>query len=271
MKKNPELCAPDKKYKDDSCFTIDSLYKIANAYNNHSSIKNKKKIPLVLDKKFLVSELYDRLKHVCKDQLCWIKQDFVKNLKDSEINDYTFRPKGPKNSLKWLNTNNINQVIKQYYKLYPEFIFFGAIPIDFDDLSFLGIKDLNFDELSDNNIHKLGFVFNLDEHWKNGSHWVALYSDIKTNEVYFFDSYGLKPEPRINTLMNRIENYCKKKCKNPIVKYNKIRHQFKNSECGVYSTNFILRLLKGETFNDITNNITNDDAIRKCRQIYFNS
>ena len=53
------------------------------------------------------------------------------------------------------------------------------------------------------------------------------------------------------------------------VNYNKVRHQFKNSECGVYSVNFILRILKGETFDYICNNITSDDQINECRKFYF--
>ena len=268
---NQEICAPGKEYTESSCLSLDSLIKIAEAYNEHIAIKNKKVIPMIFEKRFLVKEIHKRLKHICKDQLCWIKQDFVKRLRDTEINDYTFRPSGPSNNLNWLNTDNINKVIKQYYKLYSDFRFFGAVPIDFDDLPILGISNLDFEELYQNNIHKLGFVFNLDEHWKSGSHWVAMYSNIKTNEIYFFDSYGIIPDKRIDALIKRIESFCKEKTgKNPIVKYNKIRHQFKNTECGVYSINFILRLLKGETFNEITNNITNDDLMSKCRKIYFN-
>jgi hypothetical protein len=53
------------------------------------------------------------------------------------------------------------------------------------------------------------------------------------------------------------------------IKYNKTRHQYKNSECGVYSVNFILRLLKGETFDHICNNITTDDAVNECRKKYY--
>jgi hypothetical protein len=53
------------------------------------------------------------------------------------------------------------------------------------------------------------------------------------------------------------------------VRYNKKQHQFKNSECGVYSINFIIRLLKGETFNEITENITKDDEMNNCRNVYF--
>jgi hypothetical protein len=53
------------------------------------------------------------------------------------------------------------------------------------------------------------------------------------------------------------------------VRYNKIQHQFKNSECGVYSMNFIIRILEGDTFDDIINNITNDDKMNENRNIYF--
>lgn len=266
-KEKKESCAPSKKYSEGSCLTLESLIKITQSYNE----KFNDKIPMIYDKSFLVKELHNRLKNICNDQICWIKQDFVKNLKDDDINYNTFRFKGPKNSLKWLNTDNINKIIKQYYYLYDDFKFFGAVPIDFDDLPILGIKDLNFNDLLTKNINRLGFVFNLDEHWKSGSHWVALYADISKDQIYFFDSYGLKPEKRIRRLMKRISKFCENKSGNkPEIKYNKVRHQFKGTECGVYSTNFILRLLKGETFNDITNNITNDDKISKCRLEYFN-
>ena len=53
------------------------------------------------------------------------------------------------------------------------------------------------------------------------------------------------------------------------VRYNKKQHQFKNSECGVYSMNFIIRLLNGETFDNIIGNITKDEAMNECRQVYF--
>ena len=32
---------------------------------------------------------------------------------------------------------------------------------------------------------KIGIVFNLDKHNQPGSHWVALYTDLKANQVYF--------------------------------------------------------------------------------------
>jgi hypothetical protein len=148
-----------------------------------------------------------------------------------------------------------------------------------------------------NKKYKIGFVLNLDKHNQSGSHWVALYSDLKNKQVYFFDSYGIKPKKEIVKLISMIaywidinnnksciydditftkhdilkfskEGGCEK-FKDIDIQYNTIRHQFKNSECGVYSVNFILRLLNGHCFEKITTNITTDDEINNCREIYF--
>ena len=53
------------------------------------------------------------------------------------------------------------------------------------------------------------------------------------------------------------------------IDYNRNRHQYKNSECGVYSLNFILRLLNGNKFNDIVSKKVLDDEINQCRDKYF--
>ena len=114
-------------------------------------------------------------------------------------------------------------------------------------------------------INKIGIVFNLDEHWQSGSHWVALYCNLEKSQIFFFDSYGKRPEKRIRDLVKKIsrwchnkhnckvtcsisdnsESYMRKNSKNNIedklnVEYNRNRHQYKNSECGVYSLNFIM-------------------------------
>jgi hypothetical protein len=282
---NNEQCAPNIKNDGISCLSLEKLIKIVNAYNDNAKKNNKNQIIIKNNKKYLIKELTSRLKDVCKSQVCWLNLNFVKLLNDKDIQEYTFRPVGPRDVRDWLSTLDIDNIINQYYKIYFDFIFFGAIPIDFDDLPQLGIKDLDFNKLINDKKTKIGIVFNLDEHYKSGSHWVALYADIdpnKDNYIYYFDSYGIPPEKRIKILIDRIYNFCsnnKQSFKkqnggklNKIVKYeyNNIRHQFKGSECGVYSINFILRLLKGEKFKDITTNITTDDEISKCRQVYFN-
>lgn len=293
-------CAPTKNYEEGSCFTLESLTRMAKAWNMQIQNKKFKGNPIEIkeSKRHLVAELTNRLSDVCDDQICWLKQDFIKELNDQELQDHTFRPEGPQGRFTWLNTTNINEIMEQHEKKYSDFKFYGAVPIDFDEIPGYGIKNLNFDQLVKSGIRRIGFVFNFDEHWQSGSHWVAMFGDLVKGQVYYFDSYGTRPKKRIRNLVNRISkwyydrniegikqnadtetmteasfmnpskpNYIEKKVKN--IKFNQSRHQFKGSECGVYSVNFILRLLKGETFEFICDNITLDDQVNKCRETYF--
>jgi hypothetical protein len=293
MSKN-DKCAPSKNFKDGSCFEIKDLQLIAKSYNQRN--KGKDKINISDDKKSLVDQIDKKLKNVCNDQVCWLRQDFVKQIESNEIHKNTFKPIGPKGKYEWLSTTHINEVIEQYMDKHKDFIFLGAVPIDFDDLPVLGISDLSFKELQGGGKDKIGIIFNLDEHYKTGSHWVALYADLKNYNVYFFDSYGKKPEKRIRKFVSRIVKYMYnkkyhkdlhvkkvisdikggslnkeifKELKNLDVDYNKVRHQFKNSECGVYSINFILRLLDGQTFKHISLHKTYDDKMNENRKEYF--
>jgi hypothetical protein len=77
---------------------------------------------------------------------------------------------------------------------------------------------------------------------------------------------------KINEKYKKFENnpYIKKIIDgNFDIRYNNIQHQFKNSECGVYSINFIVRLVQGENFDNVINNITYDDKMNENRKIYF--
>ena len=45
-----------------------------------------------------------------------------------------------------------------------------------------------------NKIKKGAYVINLDEYKNTGTHWVSLF--VKTNEVIYFDSFGLEHIPK---------------------------------------------------------------------------
>ena len=96
-----------------------------------------------------------------------------------------------------------------------------------------------------------------------------MFADLEKGQCYYFDSYGIPPEKEVRVLMGRISKYIKSKGKEPIVDYNKTQHQKKGTECGVYSMAFILRMLKGESLNDIQKTRVPDDEINKCRKKYF--
>ena len=287
-------CAPSKNFSDGTCFTLDALKKIGQTYNDKIGKYNNTNIPIVDNKKILLKEISQRIKHCGNDQLCWFKEEWFKNLKnDVEIYHNTFRPKGPLERYKWFNTHNINNILSQYEYKYLDFEYLGAVPIDFESLPVLGIANINFDKLVKNGKTKIGMVINLDEHWQTGSHWVALFANLVKNQIYYFDSYGIRPPPRIINFIKKIALWCYNrnivqneyninydteskfltKYKNKYekildIQYNKTRHQYENSECGVYSVNFILRLLEDEDINKFKKP-TSDKVINKCREVYF--
>jgi hypothetical protein len=292
-------CAPSKQYTDGSCFTIKSLQKIVEAHNRWVGGNSNRLIKISDSKEELVTELTNRITNCGDNQLCWLDIDWIKQIKDYDIHNNTFRPKGPQGRFKWLSTTNINDIVGQYEKKYTDFKFLGAVPLDFEDLDVLGIGNLDLDQLYNSGKKKIGIVINLDEHWKSGSHWVGLYANIESNDIFYFDSYGIPPEDKITMFVKKLALWCYKRNKLGIqygssndkelldtesifmrdkknkyeekmnITFNKRRHQFKNSECGVYSVNFILRLLKGESFTNICDNITTDDQVNECRKTYF--
>lgn len=277
--KEEQKCAPGKQFEAGSCITLEVLIEMVKAYN----INNDKKIKLSCKnetlhprryKKYLLKKIGDRYKNVCDSQLCWTQQDFIKKMNDVmrlELEKFTLRPTGPNGRFEWLNTINIDETMEQYELLHKNFLFLGSVPMDFQEIKQEGIYDLDLEKCKKDGITKLGIIFNLDEHWKGGSHWVASYADIENGQVYYFDSYGTHPEKRVMKLLEKISNYYEnnnpnKKCD---VRYNKKRNQYKNSECGVYSINFILELLNGKTFDEIENNPIPDDDINMLRTKIF--
>ena len=84
MTKENNKCAPSKSYSDGSCFTLDQLRNMAISFNKFVDAKQMdgNKITIDDNKRGLVLQLTNRLEKKCNDQLCWLKQSFVKALKD---------------------------------------------------------------------------------------------------------------------------------------------------------------------------------------------
>lgn len=279
-------CAPTKyNSKLKSCFTDDQVILLAKAYNKHISMNNLsirrveniayEPINLNLDRKNILRELYKRFESVCgSNEACISKQAFMNELVDGifeEITNKTFRPDGPTRATEWLSTTDINNVMKQYEDVYPDFKFLGAVPLDCDELKYCSLFKIDYDKLKSEGKKKLGVIFNHDKHYEPGSHWVALYMDIKNGSngsIYYADSAGKKP---IDNIIKIIEDFKSQMNGRAIYKYNNIRYQRDNSECGVYSCNFIIRMLAGETFEGIISNPLDFKSINSCRNVYFNN
>lgn len=276
-------CAPGREFEAGSCISLVVLEEMAKAYNNglknkNDTIRISKNIGMLNPQKYklyLVHQLGKRIGSKCTTQKCWSDQDFIKHMNKAariELNKYTFRPDSPQGRFDWLSTFDINDSMEQYEKKYKDFKFFGAVPMDFADLN-SEINNVNYDQLYKNGIKKIGIIFNLDEHNKPGSHWVAMFTDLEKGDIYYFDSFAVRPEKRVRALMRKQARYLQqgrgKKLENIRTDYNATQHQKKNTECGVYSMNFLIRMARGDDFDTLCKNVVTDDQINKCRKIYF--
>lgn len=265
-------CAPGKG-DGVTCFSHGAIMRLARAYNE----KHKDNpIKLTHDKHTIHRELKKRLKNTCNEnEKCWITQPFARTIKDEEIHKRTFLPSGPSRTLDWLSTTHIDEAMYQMRNLYSDFHFLGAVPMDFDDerLSFLGIRDINFGDLYQRGYYRLGIVFNTDESWKPGQHWVAAFIHLEKRQVYYFDSVGMQPEKRVRFFLVRALLFLLRKHRCAFedidIMYNYRPHQRENTECGVYCINWLRRILRGETFLDIIESRMGDDEVSKCRKVYF--
>lgn len=281
-------CAPSKLSEYETtgtCLTLPLLLALTTAFNEHVSQGAAQQRPIapfpitsflgrsnasVLDhKRYLLEQLTDRLKQECDDELCWMDQPFVDRLSSQvqdELRNDTFRPLGPQGQFTWLSTVDLNRVMKQYERKFTDFRYLGALPMDFDELPALGIRNLDFTSLQRGGKKKVGAIFNLDEHNKPGSHWVSLFANLDTRQMYFFDSYGVKPDRRVRALMDRIE-----KAIGPMDKgVNDYRHQYGDSECGLYSLAFILRFLVHDTPTSVRDTFTKLSS-KRIPDSYVNS
>ena len=274
---NKKYCSPRNK-KDSykfTCYTRKSLEKLKKIWNmRHPSSKINTNHP-----KKIWKELSQHMKNTCEKEHCWLEHQCIKNDINKKLFDDNFLTKAP-NSWKddpktWLNTLDIQNVMAQYENKYPNFRFLGASPIDYDtkiynnDCVWDDLCKFNLKNELDNNITKIGVVFNLDKHDKPGSHWVAVYIDTKKKEIYFFCSYGSNPNRQTNKFCKNVQKQAKKLNEDYIIKINKTAHQTGEGECGLYCIYLIINLLKGKSFDKFNETRINQKYMNKRRKKFF--
>jgi Ulp1 protease family, C-terminal catalytic domain/Intraflagellar transport complex B protein 46 C terminal len=192
------------------------------------------------------------------------------------------RPSAPAewsaNSEEWLSSDDIDNCQKYYEKLIPDYYYAGSVPIDFDLHTETGkcivssLCSMSLSKLFKKGYRRVGIVFNTDPHDKGGEHWIASFVDMREELEYpkmvFFDSYGREPEPEIQRLMKRWKEQIDemKVFKKPMkLEYNKIRHQYKNAQCGMYCIYFLHCCL----FDIPMDKQVPDDVIMMMRPMFF--
>jgi hypothetical protein len=192
------------------------------------------------------------------------------------------RPKAPAewalNRYEWLSSDDIEAIEKNYMELFSDYHFVGSVPIDFDlknetrQCIVSTLCSIKLMELYKKGYQKIGIIFNTDPHDGPGQHWVAVFCDIRPELQYprmtYFDSYAMTPEPEIKRLMRRWKEQWdgagvhKEKMK---LTYNKTRHQYKDSECGMYCLYFHYACLVELPMNKKIP----DDVVNSFRNLLF--
>lgn len=268
-------CAPHVEDNRITCYSLDQLKNIAREYNktcpSHRRIKINKQT-----KTQLWHNIRKSLNDRCNNEICWIDQDFINDkrpLKES------FRPKMPKvwkeeNYTTWLNTDDINRVMRQYEKKYPDFLFIGTVPLDCGIDSNLHCQLTNFDvnKAYKNGIKTIGMVYNTGKSWTSGEHWFACFIDLRRKTCSFehYDSYASKPKMEIYNLYERVKKQLKNG-NNMDVKFNmnKVAQQRDFYSCGIYSMFYIIKRLEGKTLSQIDRMKLDTPKMQKLKKEWY--
>ena len=257
-------CAPNRK-GDKTCYTKMQLEKMADILNKQENAKIKGKT-----KEQLWNGIREHLFEECNYEWCWLDNKSIKQLNDKELKEMTFKPAMPeewmKNKYTWLTTTDINKVMRQYENLYEDFRFFGPVPVDCPKDIYCELTNIDLGKLRKRNVKNIGVIFNLDKHNESGSHWVALYVDGTNNRVSYYDSTGSEPPGYIRYFMEMMRRQMPKGVK---VDWNKKKHQFGGSECGVYSMNFLVESLKGKSLRDFEKKSVSDFSVNILRNYFY--
>ena len=272
-------CSPSRQNNGFTCYDNKELLKMRDLWNlRHPDLSIN-----TINPQEIWNTIRDNMSNLCSEESCWLKKLFI-NMDNnfSKLLNYAFAPKAPtswnKNINEWLSSVDIEKVMKQWEIKIPSFVFLGPTPIDFDDkidnerCVWEDLCDFNLDKYIKKNKKKIGIIFNLDPHYKSGSHWVSLFIDIKKEFICYFDSNGIECPKRILKFVERVK---KQGLINNInfrfIENAPKQHQYENTECGMYSLFFNIQLLtesrKPEYFK---NNRISDKEMEKFRPIYFN-
>ena len=271
-------CSPDVNNKNYTCYNNDNLEKMRKLWN----ARHPERIISSNDPIEIWSKLKENIGSACNKESCWLKQKFMEGNISRDLLNYTFSPKSPDswktNKNEWLSSDDILKVMKQYEKFYKCFDFIGPSPIDYDTHKLYG--ECVWEELCKFNLsnelkkgkNKIGIIFNTDPHNKGGEHWICLFINIKKKYIIYFDSVGNYTPTQVNKLIKNIKNQGNAMDLKFKVFKNKLKHQKRDSECGMYCLHVIIELLKDKTDPDeLINKRITDEEMELYRKKYFNS
>lgn len=269
---NKGICAPGSEGSGGICYSKAHLVEMVKSYNETHGDR----ISVNGTKEQLWARISEKMADQCSSredkQICVLEQRFAKEHGLERIKKEAFKPERPISQWAWLTTTDILHVLKQYEVAHDDFVFLGTVPIDFCNISpNTGVCGVDLKKAWNNGKYKIGAVFNTDPSHKSGQHWISMYIDLKAKEINYYDSFGKVPIPTEITQFIKILQ--KQASTIPggrfTTKINTCRHQQNNSECGVYSINFIVERLSGKSWEEVMDDRLLDDQVNKRRKFYF--
>jgi hypothetical protein len=235
-----------------TCYDNDMLHKLRDGWN----VRHPESRIETNDPKEVWTALKDRMKGMCRNEACWMKR--IMDADPAVFN--AFAPEAPdswsRDPDRWLNSDDIENVMKQYEDKFPAFEFLGPSPSDYNARKVAGtcvweeLCNFSLKTYLDSGTRKIGVVFNTDPHTEDGSHWVSMFINIAPDNddssyIFFFDSTGYRPQKEIREFINTVT--AQGRALGIRFKYyeNRKQHQKLNTECGMYSLFMIVNLIEG--------------------------
>ena len=99
---------------------------------------------------------------------------------------------------------------------------------------------------------------------------LTMYLDLKQHIIYYFDSYGTSITPRIRKFAKEVQKQGRHFGEHYKLIISKRRHQYSNSECGMYCLFFIIQMLLDKPFSSFQKEKIADKKMLSLRKKYFN-
>lgn len=298
-------CSPSSEKvfeRDKTCFTKEALARLAEAWNEEHPDQKITGIERASKKK-LWDDINGRMFGICKGsgrEWCWV--DKLQKAKSSPEVSKSLRPQRPREWYKkpytWLSNFDIEAVMRQYQDD-PDnrYKFLGVYPLDFAAKSMFGT--CLFREICSLDVAKMmkgkkkvcsfGMITNLDYHDEDGSHWTSLFvcidPKLPTFGAYYYDSVAPSQPPKeIQDFMGVIKTQAEAVaktipgCEKAVFRldHNRRRHQYGNSECGLFSMAYQIRWIDklrknpmSTNFDEVAHIKLTDEDVHKLRDILF--
>lgn len=292
-------CSPKQEStyaKDKTCFTKEALERLVQAWNKGHPEDLIRGVH-AKSKRRMWEALNQRMKLACGQgqEWCWV--DRLEGSAPSEVVAKSLRPAQPKEwkskPYTWLTNYDIEDVMEQYdYSFDPsyKYKFLGVFPIDFEAKTMFGkclfqeFCNLDIAKIYRKGIKYMGMVTNLDKHDEDGSHWTSLFVILDPTSpafgAYYYDSVASAPPPEVMKFMKSLKEQAARLpgAAAPFkIQWNRMRHQYKGTECGMFSMAYQIRWLTHlkdktkphTTFEEIVNIPLRDEDVHQLRNGLF--